>query len=1216
MKKRYFFSLIMGMMALGAQAQVQYTVLEDVTSKIVNADFKTGTPIDATIRTYDYDIPDGIGAGAGGEGYFGQQEVPGWTSANPSDNCWMAKDTRTDGANARAAGIFAFDLDSEIGLGGDYFPRLEGGDTQGLGMVAVWGGNLKYSQSIELPSGAYLLIARLCNISGTGSVNNNFGFKVDDETYFRSSMSTFTTTEVLAGEGKDIWVEDTVVIRLKADTAGDVLLGFSYGSGSGSAPHLFVDWVKLLKINEADIIKVELNELITEGKRLGADTSEAEAVYNNPNATVAQVEAAIEKQKALNADVVTDLSEFFIMNPHFTQDEPITDGITTYDYDMEKNNVTHYGMQPVKSWVASNPSENARACGVFETGSQAFLGSAGIFPPAAMSEGSAGKVLGFVTCWSATMQYKQNVTLPAGSYELSISYYNSSGSSAVAKNLIGFVAADGTEYLGPTLTFPVGKWGVERVNFELTEETEGYFTLGYTATDSGSGVMPHFFLDGISLVYEGELEFDPSLFALKATVTDAENYEGEIFNTDLQDELSSAIDEARSLISSQSSDANANKAAQEKITAMLQDVQTSIAAYKRLDDFYNKDLNNAQQKYSYITELVDLDDEVSAALSDCNWDNAKIDEVIASMPGIIKAAVQKAWDNAIASGEKLAEDLDISPLFDTLGYTFSTGTAQGSAVPDKQWQYGNAGNFKTQYGTAEVWSQSPFTISQTLANMPAGTYTITTKAFYRVADQASNYDRYTGGEELSQAYVFAGHNKTKINNVAELASTDETEFVSKSEVGDGLYVPNSQQAAYNIFENADYDERVTVSAKTALATEGDLTFGVTADELESNSWVIWYTFEIAYNALSDEVLNEELLALIDEATIANDSYEAGRVAETGAALEEAISEGQAASDNADIAQMQAAIESLKAAIAEQQRSYDLINEFDKLVMEYNEALENLAISSTDNELLQIIDKSEEDFESNAEIEALIERLPTAMFNYVVGRDDFNEGAEDNPIDLTGVTKNPEFSGNTNYWTITGTETDEEGNPIRIGQNQGYQSASYENEDCIISQFIEAWRPDGTPLNNGTISQTLLGALPKGYYSLEMDGFATNQAEIPEEGITGAFLYVEVGGKEGVTPIGISVTSGKPEHFSIVFYSDGTSIPTIGLKVEGTNASWITADNFTLSFLGTEQPVGVSSLDSETKSATVYTLAGTRVANLRKGINIVLSNGKAQKVLVK
>ena len=391
---------------------------------------------------------------------------------------------------------------------------------------------------------------------------------------------------------------------------------------------------------------------------------------------------------------------------------------------------------------------------------------------------------------------------------------------------------------------------------------------------------------------------------------------------------------------------------------------------------------------------------------------------------------------------------------------------------------------------------------------------------------------------------------------------------------------------------------------------------MTADELESNSWVIWYTFEIAYNALSDEVLNEELLALIDEATIANDSYEAGRVAETGAALEEAISEGQAASDNADIAQMQAAIESLKAAIAEQQRSYDLINEFDKLVMEYNEALENLAISSTDNELLQIIDKSEEDFESNAEIEALIERLPTAMFNYVVGRDDFNEGAEDNPIDLTGVIKNPEFSGNTNYWTITGTETDEEGNPIRIGQNQGYQSASYENEDCIISQFIEAWRPDGTPLNNGTISQTLLGALPKGYYSLEMDGFATNQAEIPEEGITGAFLYVEVGGKEGVTPIGISVTSGKPEHFSIVFYSDGTSIPTIGLKVEGTNASWITADNFTLSFLGTEQPVGVSSLDSETKSATVYTLAGTRVANLRKGINIVLSNGKAQKVLVK
>ena len=155
------------------------------------------------------------------------------------------------------------------------------------------------------------------------------------------------------------------------------------------------------------------------------------------------------------------------------------------------------------------------------------------------------------------------------------------------------------------------------------------------------------------------------------------------------------------------------------------------------------------------------------------------------------------------------------------------------------------------------------------------------------------------------------------------------------------------------------------------------------------------------------------------------------------------------------------------------------------------------------------------------------------------------------------------------------------------------------------------------LNDGTISQTLLGVLPKGYYRLEMDGYATNQVEIPEEGITGVSLFSEIAGGIMTTPIGISQTSGKPEHFTLDFYSDGVNVATIGLLVEGTNASWVAADNFKLGFLGTEQPVGVSSIEAQTKqAATVYTINGTRVANLRKGINIVLSNGKAQKVLVK
>lgn len=1228
MKQRYLASLLFGMIALGVSAQTKFTVLEDMTSKIQNADFETGTPVANTVRTYDYDMPDD-GAEAGGAALYGQQEVSGWTAANPSTNTKVSD--RTDGTNARAAGIFAFDLDSETGLGGDYFPRIDGGGKQGLGMVAVWGADLKYTQTISLPAGDYLLIARQCNIAGTGTVKNNFGFKVDDETYYRSTMNDFPVMAVLEGEGKDIWVEDTVVFRLAAATEGDVVLGFSFGGGSGSVPHVFVDYIKLLKVDPSGLdaqkiaeAKAVLKDLIEEGKRLHVDTSASEAVYNNASATLAQVEAAIAKQKALNEEAITDLSEFFIMNPHFTQDDPITDGICTYDYDMEKNGVSHYGMQPVKSWVASNPSQNqvvsdeniqGRACGVFETGSDAWIGGKDFVPPTALSNGDSGKVLGFVTCWSKTTQYTQHVTLPAGSYTLTISYYNAGGTGNVAKNLIGFITDGGTEYLGTTMSFPVGSWGKETITFELDSETEGEFSLGYTATNSGSGSMPHFYLDGISLFYEGELQFDPSLFALQGTVNDAENYTYQLFNSSLKADFESAIAEARSLISSQSSDAAANKAAQEKITAMLQEVLASIADYERLQKFYDEVLVPAEDKYAAQPDIKDrilmLDEEIYEALLSGSWDKATIDEKIASLPGIIKEETQKAWDAAIASGSQLAEDLDISPLFDTLGYTYSTAAQQGTNVPDKQWQYGSAGNFKTQYGTAEVWNQSPFTVSQTLTDMPAGKYTITTKAFYRTADNASNYAAYDPTARL--AFIFAGNNRAPLTNVVEVGTTEE----GKAGYGDagGLYVPNSQQAAYNVFNDPTLAPKVTVSTATVLTETGDLTFGVTADQLENESWVIWYTFEIGYNAVDELVINDELQALIEKANDVLDSeIDAVLYIDNNTKLlKEAIKTGQAALSGSIDAKKEA-MSALNAAMVEVEKGTSLIETFKQYTMDALEVLNEIDFSSNDDEFTTLANKMDEDyfFASNADVQKAIDRFPIAQANYYLNRDDFNQGSLEDPIDISGVILNNSFNSSSKYWDIYG--TDEEG---RIGKNQGYQSASYENvEDGVaIDHFIEAWRPDGGLLNDGTISQTLVVTLPKGFYRLACDGHATNQVAIPDEGIQGVGLYAQNGSAWDWTSMAITETAAKPQHFEQDFYADGTSKTIVGVRVFETNASWLAVDNFKLYYIGQNAPDAITEMSAnDAAKAEFYNLQGIKTSATKRGLYIVVRNGKAQKVV--
>ena len=74
--KRIFTFALAAMAMMGVQkasAQTEYKILSDLTSKIQNADFTADPPTTVTIRTYDYDMPDQLGAGAGGSDLFGQQ---------------------------------------------------------------------------------------------------------------------------------------------------------------------------------------------------------------------------------------------------------------------------------------------------------------------------------------------------------------------------------------------------------------------------------------------------------------------------------------------------------------------------------------------------------------------------------------------------------------------------------------------------------------------------------------------------------------------------------------------------------------------------------------------------------------------------------------------------------------------------------------------------------------------------------------------------------------------------------------------------------------------------------------------------------------------------------------------------------------------------------------------------------------------------------------
>ena len=1247
--KRITSLVLMALVALcgtsaWAQSSADYTVLEDLsTTKLQNADFTSGSPIDVEVFTYAYNMTEGGGIGDGGTQRYGQQLVTGWTAETPSDNKYVAKATVDAnaatmagpgvGMNARAGALFKFS--ETINLGGYLAPELDGDpDKQFLGYVAVWGGDIKYYQEISLDAGAYMMEVTYYNTAGKVAVAKNYnGFVTDGGTEYLIQKNQFDVT-VDAVSGLPTAVTDFIVFQLPEATTGRLQLGYlAAGKGSADMPHIFVDQVRLCKIDPNDLVrdeinakKVELLQLIEIGTAYGVDTSASQAVFNNPSATLAQVEAAIENQTAINASGTTDFSQYFIQNPHFTMDDAMTDGICTYAKDCSTNNVPedNHGMMPVSNWIASQGrTVDGPASGIYSVGSTAFLGGAAFLPPTTMSDGSTtGKLLGICGSWSTEVTYTQYVTIPKGKYILSISYYNAGGANAVNKNLIGFIADDGTEYLCQTTTFPVGKWDSETIEFELDEETSGYFTMGYKAANDYSSTQPHFFIDGISLVYIGT-GVNVSLEALKAAVRTANNtMTTNQFSEALTTQLQGLVATGQTLIDNNSSDNDANQAATEAINNLMPAIQENIKAYAALDNFaYGTDgaLTKAWETYTPATTypnvnefLADVSDQAGDALNYYNLSTTEINTLLNGFDASVKEKLQADWDALKTSGKVLDKPMNISALFTTLGVTYSTSAVGGSGnaanVPDKQWNYGSATNFKTQYGTMEVWNQSPMTVSQTMTEMPAGTYTIATRGFYRTSDNATNMSTYA--PEDQRAFVFAG-SETKRTALANQAIVTRSDAADNWALVGDVYVPNGQASAYSVFTDPTWDPTTYASAKTVLTETGDLTFGITTDQMDPNCWVVWNTFELYYNNSSAADVNDEIEALTEEIgnMISESPYDV--LGEVSTYLDQAYTEGDAAIGSGDKAVITSLRNTIAQAKADKAKYEALLSEADI----YQGFYDKYVYSSSDNSIQDLIHqiKSGDGYATMAEVDQANNNLALFWYYHVI-RQSLSAASETTPVDMTGAICNADLElQDFKYWKKTD----------GIGTNVGYQAnATYPNAEgeTVIEHFLEAWRA-GEALSDGALSNTTYASMPNGYYTVECDAFARFQDGLPEgETLKGVYLIAyDFTGTQHRTPI-TGNNENVAQHYSLTFnHENGNSIG-VGIKVETTNANWFVADNFKLSYLGTAVPSAIEATEADAQGAAVksiYSLTGARQATLQKGINIVVDqNGKARKVFVK
>ncbi len=154
-------------------------------------------------------------------------------------------------------------------------------------------------------------------------------------------------------------------------------------------------------------------------------------------------------------------------------------------------------------------------------------------------------------------------------------------------------------------------------------------------------------------------------------------------------------------------------------------------------------------------------------------------------------------------------------------------------------------------------------------------------------------------------------------------------------------------------------------------------------------------------------------------------------------------------------------------------------------------------------------------------------------------------------DCTDMIQNPSFENGFSGWQNNGMQT-QNNNEAKANKSGTY--------------YCEKWTQAPGPLSDAAVWQTLTG-LQEGTYRVTAMCHAENQ-NATSATVTGTYLFA------GENTTAVSTTG----DYTVI----GTAISgelTIGFKTEGTNANWVTVDNFRLEWLGVAKEGYVKSLES-------------------------------------
>ena len=352
--------------------------------------------------------------------------------------------------------------------------------------------------------------------------------------------------------------------------------------------------------------------------------------------------------------------------------------------------------------------------------------------------------------------------------------------------------------------------------------------------------------DNFKLTYVG---FDAA--TIKPILEDAlQNMESldEPMGKSTYDNAVKAKADAESALSS--NDGTAMFEALKAIWASNSEIPASVALFKSLKTALEglEEMFNDATNEDAIAEASEFKEEVQGNIDDHKYDDDDVPALLAKIKG---------FRYKLRMPAEIVAGTDLTAVLETPEYSDDEGAASSEG-----WE-GTVVGTNGDVLNAEIFNTTPFDHYQEIPGLPAGTYEVTVKAFYRAGGYVADYDAYTEGKDsCDNVVLYANNASVKIHRLAEFADATHAGESGWAEVatGNGTYVPNSMSTAATLF---DEQGDAVVNTVYAYIEDGEtLRLGLKKDEGVDTDWCLFDNWTLTYYGVnSSEEQSEDPMAI-------------------------------------------------------------------------------------------------------------------------------------------------------------------------------------------------------------------------------------------------------------------------------------------------------------------------------------------------------------------